>query len=348
MIVEAQAGRVGPDSGRRRSRAGAAAARLVPLMRATPAADQTSVMNTGRSKNLILPDGRVLAYRERAGHGRPLVLVHGLFDCSAGWKTFIARTQRPVVAFDLPGMGDSERPTRPQISAYAEDLADGIDCLGVRDFTLVGHSLGGAVATSLAELMPDAVAALVLLAPSCFGRIAASELSSAPVVSQILRHALPLAMANPITATGIYMTMVGNGSTPDRELLGRLRSRAHRTMPGVQMAVKATAEAGRSEDAFFRRQVGFQGPVRALWGSKDLVVPRSHADGVLTAFPHARVSVWDGMGHHPQRERAADLPRFVESVLPEPRRTERRRRMALPHPLAILPAGGYGRLAEVA
>jgi pimeloyl-ACP methyl ester carboxylesterase len=305
-------------------------------------------MNSGRSKNLILPDGRVLAYRQRSGRGRPLVLVHGLFDCSAGWKTFIARTHRPVVAFDLPGMGGSERPTRPQISAYAEDLADGIDSLGVDDFTLVGHSLGGGVATSLAELIPDQVAALVLLAPSCFGRITVSELSSAPVVSRILRHTMPLALVNPVTATGIYMAMVANGRMPDREMLGRLRSGARRTTAGVQMAVKATADAGRSEDAFFRREVDFHGPVRALWGSKDLVVPRSHADGVLTAFPQARVTVWDGMGHHPQRERAADLPRFVEYAAAEARGPARRRRMALADHVALRPAVSYGQLAEAA
>lgn len=304
-------------------------------------------MNSGRSKNLTLPDGRVLAYRQRPGRGSPLVLVHGLFDCSAGWKTFVARTSRPIVAFDLPGMGNSERPARPEISAYAEDLADGIDRLGVHDFTLVGHSLGGAVVTALAELIPDEVAALVLLAPSCFGRLAASELSSSAVVSRILRHTLPLALANPITATGIYMAMVANGSTPDRELLGRLRSGARRTAPGVQMAVKATADAGRSKDAFYRRQVGYDGPVRALWGSKDLVVPRSHADGVLTAFPQARITVWDGMGHHPQRERPADLPRFVEHAAAQAR-PARRPRMALGQPTKIHPAVAYGDLAQAA
>jgi pimeloyl-ACP methyl ester carboxylesterase len=307
-------------------------------------------MNTGRPKSLILPDGRVLAYRERPGRGRPLVLVHGLFDCSAGWKTFIAQTHRPVVAFDLPGMGGSERPTRPQISAYVEDLAAGIDCIGVDDFTLVGHSLGGGIATGLAERIPDEVAALVLLAPSCFGRITASELGSAPVVSQILRHTMPLAMVNPVTATGIYMAMVANGRMPDRELLGRLRSGARRTSAGLQMAVKATADAGRSKDAFFRREVGFHGPVRALWGSKDLVVPTSHADGVRTAFPQARITVWDGMGHHPQRERAADLPRFVEHAAAEARAParRRRRRMALANPVELRPAVSYGHLAEAA
>jgi pimeloyl-ACP methyl ester carboxylesterase len=289
--------------------------------RAVPISDLA--MPITRTKTLELPDGRVLAYRERPGRGRPLVLVHGLMDCSAGWETLAKATHRPVVAFDLPGMGESDCPTSPRIGAFAADLATAIELIGVRDFTLVGHSFGGAVATALAERIPDEVAALVLLAPSGFGRIAATELTSAPVVSQIFRHALPLALANPITATGIYMGMVAPGRTPDRKLLGRLCSRAWRTTPGIQMASKAMADAGRSDGAFFRRQVGYHGPVLALWGSKDLVVSPGHAEGLSTAFPQAEISVWDGMGHHPQRERAEELSRFVENGATHARRARR-------------------------
>jgi pimeloyl-ACP methyl ester carboxylesterase len=281
-------------------------------------------MGTPRTKTLELPDGRILAYRKRAGRGRPLVLIHGLMDCSAGWETLALATHRPVVAFDLPGMGDSDATTSPRISAFAADVAAGIERLGLHDFTLVGHSFGGAVATALAELIPDEVAALVLLAPSGFGRIAATELTSAPVVSQIFRHALPLALANPITATGIYMAMVANGRVPDRKLLGRLRSRAWKIGPGVQMASKAMADEGRSDGAFFRRRVGYHGPVLALWGSRDVVVPAGHAEGVSKAFPQAEITVWDGMGHHPQHERAADLSRFVEYGATEARRARRK------------------------
>jgi pimeloyl-ACP methyl ester carboxylesterase len=276
-----------------------------------------------RKKTLELQDGRILAYRESPGRGRPLVLLHGLMDCSAGWETLAKATHRPVVAFDLPGMGESDVPTSPRIGAFAADLAAGIEQLGVRDFALVGHSFGGAVATALAERIPDEVASLVLLASSGFGRIAATEVTSAPVVSQIFRHALPLALANPITATGIYMGIVANGRMPDLKLLGRLRSRAWRMTPGIQLAAKAMADAGRSDEAFFRRQVGYRGPVLGLWGSNDLVVSPSHAEGMATAFPQAEIIVWDGMGHHPQNERPECLARFVEHGAAQARRARR-------------------------
>jgi pimeloyl-ACP methyl ester carboxylesterase len=294
-------------------------------------------MLTTRTETLELPDGRSLAYRELPGRGDPLVLIHGLMDCSAGWDTIAKATRRPVVAFDLPGMGKSDAPTTPQLTAFADDLAAGIEILGIHDFTLVGHSFGGAVATALAELIPDEVAALVLLASSGFGRIAATELSSAPVVSQIMRHALPLALANPITATGIYMGMVAPGRMPDLKLLGRLSSSAWRITPGVQMAAKAMADAGRSHHAFFRRRVGYDGPVLALWGSNDIVVSPSHAKGLKAAFPQAEVTVWDGMGHHPQRERADDLWRFIEHGATHAGLARR----VLPPPVPIRPGVSY-------
>jgi pimeloyl-ACP methyl ester carboxylesterase len=55
--------------------------------------------------------------------------------------------------------------------------------------------------------------------------------------------------------------------------------------------------------------------VTALWGARDALVPVAHAEGVLRAFPQARVEVWDGMGHHPQRERPEALDHFLTEAL---------------------------------
>jgi hypothetical protein len=54
------------------------------------------------------------------------------------------------------------------------------------------------------------------------------------------------------------------------------------------------------------------------------------------------------MGHHPQRERAADLPRFVELAAAEARRPARLRRMGLVPPVALPTAVSYVQLGEAA
>jgi pimeloyl-ACP methyl ester carboxylesterase len=271
-----------------------------------------------------LPDGRAVNVECWPGDGAPLVLLHGLLDCAAGWKHLAGLMDRPCYAVDLPGFGDSDCPTRNRISAYVQDVHAALAALEVHDFTLVGHSLGGAVATGLAERLGDDVAALILIAPVGFGRIHLAEAIQLPGVHGLVRRGLPVALSNPVTAVGVYMAIVGNGHRPDPELVARLRKNAHRWAPGAECATEAISASGLSPRAFYRRQLDYHGPVLALWGDHDRVIPLAHRDGVMTAFPQAQISVWKKMGHHPQRERSSELARFIEAacirVLPSPNR----------------------------
>jgi pimeloyl-ACP methyl ester carboxylesterase len=265
-------------------------------------------------KAVALPDGRRVSVECWPGHGAPLVLLHGLLDCAVGWRGLAAVMRRPCFAVDLPGFGDSDPPTRNRVSAYAEDVQAALAALDVHDFTLVGHSLGGAVAAGLAERLRDEVAALVLIAPVGFGRIHLAEAIQLPGVRSVIRHALPLALANPVTALGVYMAVVGNGHLPDPDLAERLRKNAFRWAPGAACANEAITASGLSPSAFYRRRLEYGGPVLALWGDRDRLVPLGHRHGVLTAFPKAQVSVWKKMGHHPQRERPSELAHFIEAA----------------------------------
>jgi pimeloyl-ACP methyl ester carboxylesterase len=130
----------------------------------------------------------------------------------------------------------------------------------------------------------------------------------------LVRHGLPLTLANPVTALGVYMAVIGNGHLPDPELLARLRKNAYRWAPGAACANEAITVSGLSDRAFYRRRLDYHGPVLALWGDRDRLVPLAHRDGVMTAFPQAQVSVWKKMGHHPQRERPSELAQFIEAA----------------------------------
>ena len=310
-----------------------------------------------RAIAVVLPDGRRLSLECWPGDGAPLVLLHGLLDCAVGWKHLAGVMDRPCYAFDLPGFGDSDRPTRNRISAYAEDVQAALAALDVHDFTLVGHSLGGAVATGLAERLRDDVAALVLLAPVGFGRIRLAEAIHLPGVRTVVRRGLPLVLMNPVSAFGVYMAVVGNGHLPDHELIARLRKNAYRWAPGAECANEAITASGLSRRAFYRRQLEYPGPVLALWGERDRLVPLAHRDGVMAALPQAQVHVWKKMGHHPQRERPSELAQFIEaacgSAVPSTRgaasgsKPPRERVLAVrstPQPLAA----GVGELPAVA
>ena len=264
-------------------------------------------MRSPRVTSVLIPGGRRLTVRAWDGEGDPLVLLHGLLDSSEGWADFAERTPRPCLAIDLPGFGGSDLPVHPRIDAYVMDVAAGLNRLGVRRATLVGHSLGGAVAAGVAE-RARGIDALVLLAPAGFGRISLAEALTKPVIIDLATAALPLALVNPLTVTAMYSTFVSRGRLPERELVDRLRSRASSAPQAVRAATVAIAHAGRQP----RNRLSFSGPVAALWGANDALVPTAHAKGLLRALPQADIAFWPGMGHHPQRERPRQLAHFVE------------------------------------
>jgi len=275
----------------------------------------------GATEVVELPDGRVLATRRWSGTGAPVVALHGLFDCSLGWKHFAATTSRPCVAFDLPGFGSSAMPARNRFGSYAEDILCGLDILGVRSFSLVGHSLGGAVAAELSERARERALNLTLLAPAGFGPVPFAELLDGTAVGRLVRLGVPLALSNPLSAAGIYMALVSRGRPPERQLLGRVMRRAFTTAPGAIAANEAIVAAARDPVGFAHRGVRYDGPASVLWGAGDMLMPVSHAARVCEALPQARLTVWEGMGHHPQRERPQQLNKYLARTTRVPTRT---------------------------
>ena len=113
-------------------------------------------------------DGVTLAYDDNGGSGSPaFVFVHG-WTCN---RSFFApqfehfgRDHR-AVAVDLRGHGESTKAKDDDytIATFANDVAALIEHLNLAPAVVVGHSLGGIIATQLAASRPDLVAAAVLV-----------------------------------------------------------------------------------------------------------------------------------------------------------------------------------------
>ena len=110
-------------------------------------------------------DGTRLAYRRWGAHGTPIVLVGGFIESSWVWHEvgpILGQTHR-VYALDLPPFGYSQR-RGPYTLARWTELVEGFERrLGIRRPVLVGHSLGAAVAVSVATETPRAESGIVLL-----------------------------------------------------------------------------------------------------------------------------------------------------------------------------------------
>jgi pimeloyl-ACP methyl ester carboxylesterase len=112
--------------------------------------------------------------------------------------------------------------------------------------------------------------------------------------------------------SALYALWVANGRRPDQALVDCCRRDAFRVVGGARQALRTIVRCGIDKRAFFRRRVDYDGPVVALWGDRDRLVPVRHAGRVLTTFPQADVQVWEGMGHHPQSERIRPFCALLE------------------------------------
>jgi pimeloyl-ACP methyl ester carboxylesterase len=99
-----------------------------------------------------------------AGHGEPVVLIHGLYSSAeVNWQrpgTLVALAKDyQVIALDLPGHGRSDKPERAD--AYGlemvEDVVLLLDHLKIHKAHIVGYSMGGMVALKLIATHPDRV-----------------------------------------------------------------------------------------------------------------------------------------------------------------------------------------------
>lgn len=113
-------------------------------------------------------DGLHLAYR-RFGTpgGTRVLLLHGLIYFSYDWISIASSlaADHDVVALDQRGFGDSEFSSagRYSVGDFGEDAVRLLDHLGWQRCAVVGHSMGGRVATWMAAERPERVSALVLM-----------------------------------------------------------------------------------------------------------------------------------------------------------------------------------------
>ena len=111
-------------------------------------------------------------YKER-GSGPPLVWLHGIGgnqDSFDAQLSHFSRSWRCVV-WDMPGYGNSPAPEELSFEMMADSVATLLEHLGESQAVVLGHSMGGMVAQTVALRHPNRVRALVLAAsPAAFGK----------------------------------------------------------------------------------------------------------------------------------------------------------------------------------
>ncbi|NLP50013.1 alpha/beta hydrolase [Bacillus sp. RO1] len=118
-------------------------------------------------KQVKLSNGETYGYRERAGFGETILLIHGNMTSSKHWDLLMENIDDSfhLVAVDMRGFGESTYHEKIySIKELADDIKLFVDELNLTDFTILGWSTGGAVAMQFVADNPNFAKKLILLA----------------------------------------------------------------------------------------------------------------------------------------------------------------------------------------
>jgi pimeloyl-ACP methyl ester carboxylesterase len=104
------------------------------------------------------------AHQDKIYNKPPVILIHGAGGSHLSWPTEVRRLAGyDVYALDLPGHGKSEAHGEQSIRAYAEHILRWMESVNQYRVILVGHSMGAAIALTVAHTNPARVAGLCLI-----------------------------------------------------------------------------------------------------------------------------------------------------------------------------------------
>ena len=258
-------------------------------------------------------DGAQIAYR-RTGNGPPLLVLNGFAATNADWDpSFIdaLASSNELILIDNRGIGFSTDNGQPfEIAQLADDVARIIDFLRIERTSLLGWSMGGFIAQTVALQHASRISKLVLLSTDPGGTDA--DLASADVWSQLTdmsgtpheqaQRLLSLLFPNAV-AESIYREF--------GDIVAAARARLSIDLVNRQVAAM---------DAWHRAGVGsrlreMNLPVLVASGAADVVIPPSNALKLVNAIPGAWLAQFNGGGHAFMAQYPHALADLIDSFL---------------------------------
>jgi pimeloyl-ACP methyl ester carboxylesterase len=250
---------------------------------------------------------------------REIVLLHGQPGSGSDWGQLAGHLPRgtPILALDRPGYGTS-RQAAGGFALNARTVLAELDAHGIERAVLVGHSYGGGVALAVAQLAPERVEALVLLAsvgPGCL--TGWDRLLAAPVAGEVC--ALAAWWLTPWLARARLAGIARQRQRPiaaGEHVNWQIWGNAHhdhgpvwRTFLTEQRAL--VGELGGLTAAL----AGIRQPVLLVADPADTLIPVRTTHQLAAALPDARVQLLDEIGHHLPRRGAAETAAAIAAFL---------------------------------
>lgn len=270
-----------------------------------------SVQTPTITKQFVTVYGQKLRYLAAGDVNRPtIVILHGLISEASDWlpNIKVLSQQFHVIALDLPGCGQSDKPSiNYRIGTFVDYLHGFLQTLDRDRFSLIGHSLGAIIAINFALTYPDKIDKLVNVSggfgyalpdvdPQMLGFTPGSLKLLNPSTHAQVRQLLALALYDQEIAqaeeTVNYVFTVASNSGYVNERVVELFKQGEDTLDGKLSALNH--------------------PTLILWGRQDKLTPVSLGDRFQAELPNSQLIVFEECAHNPHAEQ---LERFNTKVL---------------------------------
>ncbi len=257
-------------------------------------------------ENFITVDGNKIRYLETDPSQKTLVLVHGLGASAERWSEtipYLSKDYRLIIP-DLIGFGYSDKPLVDYTTDFFADfLGKFLDCVGIKNMSIIGSSLGGQVAANFVS-QNNNIDKLILVSPSGIMK------TSTPALDAYIMAAL---YPNEINAKNAFEMMEGSGIENNEQIVTSFIERMK--LPNAKMAFMSTILGLKNAEIITNKLKEIKVPTLIIWGSEDPVIPIQHADGFVSAIKDCTFYRMDGCGHTPYVEDPARFSKIVIDFL---------------------------------
>lgn len=277
---------------------------------------------SGRAELMDVPvfNGKIYFYDSAGTFDQTVLLLHGVGEeASDIWQGIVPLLEKHyrVIYFDLPGFGRSDKGEKDYTPEKYAALVKWIADRHVRGpVSVIGHSLGGAVALFYAGAYPDnlerivAVDAAGILHRTALMRSLASAGLARQGENSLFRKQLEQLSDRVSSRLMTRSAMRSGGGDADPNDPGLLRGK----MPDTPQTAASLALISTDFSPVVTR---IHKPVRLIWGEKDATAPLRTGKMLAAMMPDASLQVIEGAGHSPMIDQPVDFYRAVLSALSE-------------------------------
>jgi pimeloyl-ACP methyl ester carboxylesterase len=253
------------------------------------------------SPQIIDVDGLKVYYKETGPQDAPaLLLLHGFGSSLQAWDDWSFKLEQKyrVIRLDLPGFGLTGASPK---NDYSEEkdlaiLTHFVDKLGLEKFSVVGHSMGGKMAWSLAASQPERVQALVLMAPDGFPETKdiGTKPYEVPAIMGLIKFVLPKYLVRKSIEPAFVQADALNDALVNR-YFDMLRA------PGVRGAILERSNQTIYTDPVPRLKA-IKAPTLLIWGEQDQMIPSTNAQSYANVLSNSTTVLIPKLGHLLQEE----------------------------------------------